>query len=64
MAAVVLNPYRKGQANTRAVWLFSRNDAIGNLAVVGAAALAWWLNSPWSDLSVAFAVECLFLQSA
>ncbi len=64
LAAVVLIPHRKGDANMRAVWLFSRNDAIGNLAVVGAAVLVWWLGSPWPDLVVAFAVAGLFLQSA
>ncbi|WP_375600322.1 cation diffusion facilitator family transporter [Devosia sp. Naph2] len=63
-AALVLIPHRKGDANVRAVWLFSRNDAIGNLAVVGAAVLVWWLNNPWPDLIVAFAVAGLFLQSA
>lgn len=64
LAAVVLLPHRKGDANMRAVWLFSRNDAIGNLAVVVAAGLVWVLNSPWPDLVVAFAVAGLFLQSA
>lgn len=64
LAAVVLIPHRKGDANMRAVWLFSRNDAIGNLAVVAAAALVWWLNSPWPDLLMAFVVAALFLQSA
>jgi Co/Zn/Cd efflux system component/copper chaperone CopZ len=63
-AALVLLPHRKGDANMRAVWLFSRNDAIGNLAVVVAAVLVWWLSSPWPDLLVAFAVAGLFLQSA
>ena len=63
-AALVLLPYRKGDANMRAVWLFSRNDAIGNLAVVVAAVLVWALSSSWPDLLVAFAVAGLFLQSA
>lgn len=64
LAAVVLIPHRRGDANMRAVWLFSRNDAIGNLAVVVAAVLVWWLASPWPDLLMAFAVAALFLQSA
>ncbi|MBL8569881.1 MAG: cation transporter [Phreatobacter sp.] len=64
LAALVLIPHRKGDANMRAVWLFSRNDAIGNLAVAAAALLVWWLSSPWPDLLVAFAVAGLFLQSA
>ena len=64
LAAVVLIPHRSGDANMRAVWLFSRNDAIGNLAVVVAAGFVWLLNSPWPDLIVAFGVAGLFLQSA
>lgn len=64
LAAVVLIPHRKGDANMRAVWLFSRNDAIGNLAVVAAAAVVWFTGSQWPDLIVAFAVAGLFLQSA
>ena len=42
----------------------TRNDAIGNLAVVVAAVLVWALSSSWPDLLVAFAVAGLFLQSA
>ena len=64
LAALVLIPHRKGDANMRAVWLFSRNDAIGNLAVVLAAGLVWWTGTRWPDLVVAFAVAGLFLQSA
>ena len=41
-AALVLLPHRSGDANMRAVWLFSRNDALGNLAVVIAAVLVAW----------------------
>lgn len=63
-AAAVLIPHREGDANVRAVWLFSRNDAIGNLAVVVAAGLVWWTGTPWPDLAVAFVIAGLFLQSA
>lgn len=63
-AAVVLIPHRHGDANVRAVWLFSRNDAIGNVAVVGAAGLVWWTGTPWPDLVVALVIAALFLQSA
>ena len=63
-AAVVLLPHRQGDANVRAVWLFSRNDAIGNIAVVLAAFLVGWTQSPWPDLVVAIVIAGLFLQSA
>ena len=64
LAVLPLMPYRKGDANVRAVWLFSRNDAIGNAAVVVAAGLVAWLGSAWPDLVVAFAIAGLFLHSA
>ena len=64
LAAIVLLPHRGGDANARAVWLFSRNDAIGNAAVVAAAVLVWWLASPWPDLVVALIIAGLFLHSA
>lgn len=63
-AAVVLIPHRRGDANVRAVWLFSRNDAIGNAAVVVAAVLVWWTGTPLPDLAVALVIAGLFLQSA
>ena len=56
--------FRKGDANMRAVWLFSRNDAIGNAAVVIAAGLVVWLGSAWPDLIVAFGIAGLFLHSS
>jgi len=63
-AAAVLIPHRTGDANVRAVWLFSRNDAIGNAAVVVAAGLVAWTRSPWPDLAVAGVIALLFLQSS
>lgn len=63
-AAAVLIPHRTGDANVRAVWLFSRNDAIGNAAVVVAAGLVWWTATPWPDLAVAAVIAGLFLQSS
>lgn len=63
-AALILIPHRKGDANVRAVWLFSRNDALGNLAVVVAAGLVFWTETAWPDLVVAVIIGGLFLQSA
>ena len=63
-SAVVLIPHRTGDANVRAVWLFSRNDAIGNAAVVAAAGLVAWTGSAWPDLAVAGVIAMLFLQSS
>jgi cation diffusion facilitator family transporter len=63
-AAVVLLPHRQGDANVRAIWLFSRNDALGNVAVVVAARLVAWTHTEWPDLVVALVIAGLFLKSA
>lgn len=63
-ATIILLRHRHGDSNVRAVWLFSRNDAIGNVAVVIAAGLLAWTNTHWLDLLVAVVLAGLFLQSA
>lgn len=53
-AAASLLPFRDGgDANARAIWLFSHNDALANIAVIVAAGLVFWLRSAWPDLIVA-----------
>jgi Co/Zn/Cd efflux system component len=37
-SVVLLTGYKEADANVRSVWLCSRNDAIGNIAMMGAAA--------------------------
>ena len=64
VAIVPLLPYRDGDANVRAVWLFSRNDAIGNVAVMVASAAVWLTASAWPDLVVAIVMAGLFLRSS
>lgn len=64
LAAFALLPHRTGDANVRAVWLFSRNDAIGNVAVVVAAGFVAWTGTAWPDLVVAAIIAGLFLQSS
>jgi cation diffusion facilitator family transporter len=65
IAALALSPFRGlGGANARAIWLFSRNDALANVAVIIAAGLVAWFNSAWPDLVVAAAIAVLFLHSA
>ena len=64
-AAAALLPFRDGgDANARAIWLFSRNDALANVAVIVAAGLVFWLRSAWPDLIVAGVIALLFLHSA
>ena len=64
VSVVPLLPFKDGDANMRAIWLFSRNDAIGNVAVILAAGLVWWLGATWPDIVVALGIAALFLQSS
>lgn len=63
-SVVLLMRYKDGDANVRSVWLCSRNDAIGNIAVMLAAAGVWATGTPWPDLAVAAVMACLFVSSA
>ena len=51
--ALLLFRYRTGDANMRSVWICSRNDAIGNLAVLAAAVGVFGTGQAWPDLLVA-----------
>jgi Co/Zn/Cd efflux system component len=64
LSVYLLFAYKDGDANIRSVWLCSRNDAIGNVAVMIAAVLVAWLNSGAPDLIVAGVMAALFLSSS
>lgn len=63
-SVLILMRYKDGDANVRSVWLCSRNDAIGNLAVMGAAVGVALSGTAWPDLVVAALMAGLFLWSA
>ncbi|HXG28621.1 MAG TPA: cation transporter [Nevskiales bacterium] len=62
--AALLYAFREGDANMRSVWLCSRNDAIGNVAVMLAAVGVFGTGSAWPDLTVAIAMGLLGLTAA
>lgn len=53
VSALVLYAFKEGDSNMRSVWLCSRNDAIGNVAVLGAALGVFGTQSVLPDLIVA-----------
>jgi Co/Zn/Cd efflux system component len=57
--ALMLYRYRTGDANMRSVWICSRNDAIGNLAVLAAALGVFGTGQGWPDLAVAAIMAAL-----
>ncbi|ASP35575.1 MULTISPECIES: cation transporter [Stappiaceae] len=63
-SVMLLVRYKDGDANVRSVWLCSRNDAIGNVAVMLAALGVWGTATAWPDLIVAGLMASLFVSSA
>lgn len=62
--AALLYAFRSGDANMRSVWLCTRNDAIGNVAVMLAAAGVFGSGSGWPDWLVALLMGTLALNAA
>jgi Co/Zn/Cd efflux system component len=63
-SVLLLVKYKDGDANVKSVWLCSRNDAIGNVAVMIAAVAVWATATKWPDLIVAAIMAGLFLTSS
>ncbi len=62
--ALMLYRFRDGDSNMRSVWICSRNDAIGNVAVMLAAVGVFGTGSAWPDLVVAAVMGALALTGA
>lgn len=62
--AAMLYRYRRGDSNMRSIWLCSRNDALGNVAVMIAAVGVFASSSRWPDLLVAAIIASLSVTAA
>lgn len=62
--AVLLFRYRDGDSNRRSIWLCSRNDAIGNIAVILAATGVFVTATGWPDILVAALIAGLNVSAA
>ncbi len=60
----LLYAYRDGDANMRSVWLCTRNDMIGNVAVLLAAVGVFGTGRSWPDIVVATIMGTLALRAA
>ena len=56
--------HREDDVNMRSAWICSRNDVIGNVSVLVAAAAVWLSGSPWPDIIVGLLVAGVFGRSA
>ena len=62
--AFLLYRYRAGDSNMRSVWICSRNDALGNIAVMLAALGVFGTGTGWPDIIVASVMATLSLWGA
>lgn len=62
--AALLYRYRGGDSNRESVWICSRNDAIGNIAVIVAAGGVFATATAWPDIIVAAILGYLALSGA
>ncbi|MES2889232.1 MAG: cation transporter [Pseudomonadota bacterium] len=62
--ALLLYRHRGGDSNARSAWICSRNDAIGNVAVMLAALGVAGTGTGWPDLSVAVLMAALAISGA
>lgn len=62
--AALLYRFRGAEANLRSAWLCSRNDAIGNLAVLAAAVGVWGTATHWPDVIVGVGMATLAIVAA
>jgi len=56
--------HRSGDANMRSAWICTRNDVLGNLAVLAAALGVFGTGTGWPDLAVATIMAALALQGS
>jgi Co/Zn/Cd efflux system component len=64
LSFALLWAYRRGDANMRSAWICTRNDVLGNLAVVFAALGVFGTGTGWPDVIVAAIMAGLALQGA
>jgi Co/Zn/Cd efflux system component len=62
--ALILYHFRTGDSNMRSVWICSRNDVLGNLAVLLAALGVFGTGTMWPDIVVAGVMASLALQGS
>ena len=61
---VLIARHREGGVHMKASYIFSANDVIANLGVIGAGALVAWLGTPWPDWVIGLLIAAVVLAGA
>jgi len=62
LCLALIYKHRQGEIHMRASWIFSKNDVIANLGVIGAGVLVAWLGSSWPDLIIGLIIAVIVLR--
>ena len=58
----LISKYRKGEIHMRASWIFSKNDVIANLGVIGGGGLVYILDSRYPDLIIGVLISIVVIR--
>lgn len=61
---VLIARHREGGVHMKASYIFSANDVVANLGVIGAGALVAWLGTPWPDWIIGLLIAAVVLAGA
>ncbi len=61
---VLIARHREGGVHMKASYIFSANDVLANLGVIGAGALVAWLRTPWPDWVIGLLIGAVVLAGA
>lgn len=59
---VLIYKHRQGEVHMRASWIFSKNDVVANLGVIGGGVLVNWFDSPWPDLFIGLTIAAIVIR--
>jgi len=61
---LLIQKHKDGEVHMRASWIFSKNDVIANLGVIGGGVLVWLLQTRWPDIVMGLMVSIIILMGA
>lgn len=61
---LLIQKHKDGEVHMRASWIFSKNDVIANLGVIGGGVLVWLFQTRWPDIVMGLTVSIIILMGA
>ena len=62
LCLVLIYKHRQGEVHMRASWIFSKNDVIANLGVIGGGVLVFYTGSSYPDLIIGLIISAIVVR--